>query len=213
MTPQQQKERMDYLWRKARRYTNKLRFQARLQKMAESNLKEMMIDDINEDANEEVQQVEQNQGKLKWYLIDKERTPCKVWDFIITLILMYNLFVTPFILVFWEQYQFYDAEKDVYYTETSSQQKLKTLEQTFDIIYILEIMLNFIKRTRAHKDLQSIGESYLKSYFIFDMVSTVPPLLNVQGSENFSLYFLKCFKIVHFFRISRPLQLLLSIIL
>ena len=44
---------MEYLWRKARRYTNKLRFQARLQKMAESNLKEMMIDDINEDANED----------------------------------------------------------------------------------------------------------------------------------------------------------------
>jgi hypothetical protein len=30
-----------------------LRFQARLQKMAESNLKEMMIDDVNEDANED----------------------------------------------------------------------------------------------------------------------------------------------------------------
>jgi hypothetical protein len=100
LSDQQKKERMDYLWRKARRYTNKLRFQARLQKMAESNLKEMMIDDINEDANEEVQQAESNQGKLKWYLIDKERTPCKVWDFVITLIIMYNLFVPPFILVF-----------------------------------------------------------------------------------------------------------------
>ena len=44
---------MDQLWQKARRYNNKLRFQARLQKMAESNLKEMMIDDINEDANED----------------------------------------------------------------------------------------------------------------------------------------------------------------
>lgn len=35
MTDEQKKERVDYLWRKARRYTNKLRFQARLQKMAE----------------------------------------------------------------------------------------------------------------------------------------------------------------------------------
>jgi hypothetical protein len=46
-------ERVKMLWSKARRYNNKLRFQARLQKMAESNLKEMMIDDINEDADEE----------------------------------------------------------------------------------------------------------------------------------------------------------------
>lgn len=173
--------------------------------MAESNLKEMMIDDINEDANDEVQQVESSQGKLKWYLIDKERTPCKVWDFIITLIIMYNLFVTPFILVFWEEYQFYNEEKGVYETKTPSQQKLKTLEQTFDIIYIIEIILNFIKRTLAHKDLDSIAENYVRSYFIFDVIATVPPLLNVNDSENFSLYWLKCFKIVHFFRISRPL--------
>ena len=53
MTPEQKKERIQQLWSKARRYNNKLRFQARLQKMAESNLKEMMIDDINEDADEE----------------------------------------------------------------------------------------------------------------------------------------------------------------
>lgn len=206
---------MEYLWRKARRYTNKLRFQARLQKMAESNLKEMMIDDINEDANEEVQQVESNQGKLKWYLIDKERTPCKVWDFVITLIIMYNLFVTPFILVFSEQYQTYDEKTDTYFTnpDKPSQKKLKTLEQAFDIIYIIEIFLNFIKRTRAHKDLSSISDNYIKTYFVFDVVATVPPLLNVQGSENFSLYFLKCFRIVHFFRISKPLQLLLSVLL
>ena len=55
MTEAEKKERIQSLWSKARRYNNKLRFQARLQKMAESNLKEMMIDDINEDANEEVQ--------------------------------------------------------------------------------------------------------------------------------------------------------------
>jgi hypothetical protein len=53
MTQQEKEERKRQLWNKARRYTNKLRFQARLQKMAESNLKEMMIDDINEDADEE----------------------------------------------------------------------------------------------------------------------------------------------------------------
>lgn len=53
MTDEQREARVDYLWEKARRYNNKLRFQARLQKMAESNLKEMMIDDINDDDHEE----------------------------------------------------------------------------------------------------------------------------------------------------------------
>lgn len=176
----------------------------------------MMIDDINEDANEEVQQVESNQGKLKWYLIDKERTPCKVWDFVITLIIIYSLFVTPFILVFSDVYQYYDEEKDIYYTDEAnnpSQVRLKTLEQVFDIIYILEILLNFIKRTRAHKDLQAIADNYIKTYFIFDVVATLPCLLNANGSENYSLYFLKLFRLVHFFRISKPLQLILSVLL
>ena len=104
LSEQQKKERMDYLWRKARRYTNKLRFQARLQKMAESNLKEMMIDDINEDADEENQIID-SVPKLKWYLIDSERTFCKIWDFIITLLTMYTLFITPFLLVFPDEYQ------------------------------------------------------------------------------------------------------------
>ena len=73
--------------------------------MAESNLKEMMIDDINEEADEEIQSIE-NQPKLKWYLIDTERTFCKVWNFMITMITIYSLFVVPFILVFGGVYEY-----------------------------------------------------------------------------------------------------------
>ena len=72
--------------------------------MAESNLKEMMIDDVNEDANEDNNIVE-NQEKLKWYLIDTERTFCKIWDFLITILTIYNLFVVPIVLVFPDVYQ------------------------------------------------------------------------------------------------------------
>jgi len=71
--------------------------------MAESNLKEMMIDDINEDADEENQIID-SVPKLKWYLIDSERTFCKIWDFMITLLTMYTLFIAPFMLVFPEVY-------------------------------------------------------------------------------------------------------------
>ena len=72
--------------------------------MAESNLKEMMIDDINEDADEENQIID-SVPKLKWYLIDSERTFCKIWDFMITLLTMYTLFIAPFMLVFPGVYQ------------------------------------------------------------------------------------------------------------
>jgi len=67
--------------------------------MAESNLKEMMIDDINEDADEDNQIID-SQPKLKWYLIDTERTFCKVWNFLITMLTIYTLFASPYLVVF-----------------------------------------------------------------------------------------------------------------
>ena len=74
--------------------------------MAESNLKEMMIDDINNDDGNETTQINDNtQTKLRWYLIDTDRTFCKSWNFLITILTIYNMFVVPFILVFPEFYE------------------------------------------------------------------------------------------------------------
>jgi len=67
--------------------------------MADSNLKEMMIDDINEDAND-ANLVADSQDKIKWYLIDTEKSFCKVWNFMISILIIYELFVVPFVLVF-----------------------------------------------------------------------------------------------------------------
>lgn len=172
MTPEQKKERIQQLWSKARRYNNKLRFQARLQKMAESNLKEMMIDDINEDADEENQIID-SQPKLKWYLIDTERTFCKVWNFLITMMTIYTLFVSPYIMTF----------PDVYWNPATEEYNgtLQDIELAIDIIYFIEIILNFVKRTRAHKELSTIGYNYLTGFFIFDVVATLPELFMGEG--------------------------------
>jgi hypothetical protein len=67
--------------------------------MADSNLKEMMIDDINEDAND-ANFVTDSQDKIKWYLIDTEKSFCKVWNFMISILIIYELFVVPFVMVF-----------------------------------------------------------------------------------------------------------------
>ena len=70
MNEAEKKAHIAQLWNKARRFNNKLRFQARLQKMTESNLKEMMIDDIQEDDEEEGQQQEEGgqQAGQAWLL-------------------------------------------------------------------------------------------------------------------------------------------------
>jgi hypothetical protein len=90
-----------FLWSKVRRYTQKLKQQARLQKMSENNIKKMLADDINDDLHDETNHTELDpSNSLKWYMIDKEGNFCKVWNFIITLFIIYELLVVPYILVF-----------------------------------------------------------------------------------------------------------------
>ena len=177
--------------------------------MAESNLKEMMIDDINEDADEENQIID-SQPKLKWYLIDTERTFCKFWNFLITLLTIYNLFVVPVVLVFPDVYQKYDEQTGEYFSETSSQKTLWKIELAIDIIYLMEICLNFVKKTRAHKDIAAISMNYITGSFIFDLVSTI---FGILSNENFSVYWFKCFRIIHIYRLTQPLNIILGCIL
>ena len=51
--------------------------------------------------------------------------------------------------------------------------------------------------------------SYLKSYFIFDVLATVPLFWN----ENLKLWALKCMKFIHLDRLTLPLEVLLGIAL
>ena len=43
-----------------------------------------------------------------------------------------------------------------------------------DLVYTVEICMNFVKKTRVYEDIQSIGYNYLTGYFIFDIVATLP---------------------------------------
>jgi hypothetical protein len=74
----------------------------------------------------------------------------------------------------------------------------------------MEICLNFVKKTRAHKDVSSIGMNYLSGSFIFDLASTIFGLI---ANENFDVYWLKCFRIIHIYRLTQPLNIILGCIL
>jgi hypothetical protein len=157
----------------------------------------MMIDDINEDADEDNQIID-SQPKLKWYLIDTERTFCKVWNFLITLLTMYTLFVTPYILTFPDIYQVCDRE--TWECETTNQ-TLVDIELAIDIIYFIEILLNFVKKTRAHKELTTISYNYITGHFFFDAAATVPGMFL---GESQRYYRLKLFRLVHVGRVTLP---------
>jgi len=215
MNKEEKAAHIKQLWNKARRYNNKLRFQARLQKMTESNLKEMMIDDINEEAEEEASHTE-SQPKLKWYLIDRERTFCKVWNFMITMLVIYTLVVSPYVVVFPTVYEWCE------YTDGSIKESLgckasggkivwnetlRKIELAFDIIFFIEILMNFVKRSRAYYTLPLIAHNYLLGQFIFDVVATLPCLFM---GETIDYYILKFFRIIHVTRLTQPLQVILG---
>jgi len=104
MSEEERKERINYLWSKARAYNERLCFKVRLQKMAESSMKELMTDEFPEEMNEANLQIEDNHNNSPWYLIDSDKSFCKFWDFFITILILYELIVVPFVLVFPDLY-------------------------------------------------------------------------------------------------------------
>jgi hypothetical protein len=156
-----------------------------------------MIDDINDDDDDESQIIE-NPSKIKWYLIDTEKNPCIVWNFFITLLIIYNLVVFPYVVVFKEVYINTVNDDGVvsYVFDTATQKTLYKIELAIDIIQTIEIFLNFIK--------YSISSSYLQGYFVFDFIGTIPCLLFYN--EQWPYYWLKVFRFIHIFRLTIPLK-------
>jgi len=127
-----------------------------------------------------------------------------VWNFFITILTIYTLFVSPYIYVFKDVYQeeitlddgskaYADRDKN------PTQMNLYKIELVIDIIYTFEICLNFVKKTRAHKELSQIATNYIFSFFIFDVAATIPGLLT---NESLDYYLLKCFRLVHVDRLT-----------
>lgn len=211
MNEEEKRERLDELWNEVKLYSVEIMLQARFKKLEEQTMKDNTFE-FEEDHHEEIEKEEDEDYQPKWYLIEKNGKPCQFWDFMITCIIIYNLFVTPFILVFPDVYQTKNYEKDTYESTTDKQKQMQSIEIVFDIVYTLDILLNFVKRTRGHKTITQISTNYMYNFFIFDVISVIP-LFNSAGSENFSLYYLKVFKIARVDRIAIPHRLLLEIAL
>ena len=176
--------------------------------MAESNLKDALLDDVNEENDEDTTFIE-SQPKLKWYLIDTEKTFCKVWNFLITILTIYTLSVSPFILTFRSVYLICEGQ-DCLNGEDQYNETLRNIEQGIDIFMLIEIFLNFVKKKNIQKDLTTIGYNYITGYFIWDLIATLPGLMT---GEIMDFYFLKLFRIMHFTKLTQPLNLFLSCLL
>lgn len=108
---------------------------------------------------------------------------------------IYTLIVAPFILVFYEEYQVWEkldedgktlnaASEGLFFSYDDSYKKiyqndqLVQIEYIIDVIFCIEILFNFVKRSNAYSDIKKISANYLQGKFIFDVLATVPGLAN-----------------------------------
>jgi len=87
---------------------------------------------------------------------------------------------------------------------------MKTIELFIDVVYLIEIVLNFFKYSIAQHNLYLIATNYVQFYFVFDVLATIPGLWT---AESFDYYWLKTFKFIHLYRLIWPLELLMGILL
>lgn len=85
------------------------------------------------------------------------------------------------------------------------------IERVIDIIYTIEILFCFVKRTMAHKDIKAISMNYISFYFWFDAIGTVPNLFFLN--EGIRFYWLKVFRFIHISRLNTPPKLLMGVLL
>ena len=63
---------------------------------------------------------------------------------------------------------------------TETHQKFLWLFWVIDIGWCVQIVFNFIIASQRDRKFKAIAKSYLKGYFIFDIVATVPPMIYMQ---------------------------------
>jgi len=72
---------------------------------------------------------------------------------------------------------------------------------------LLDIILNFFKKTKANTHLRVIGKEYITGYFLADAIATMPGFF---AGEPLEFYFLKLFRLVHWYRLGLPLKKVLG---
>ena len=165
--------------------------------MTEANLKEYNIDQDNEVEHEEEQ--EQESKEVPWYLINKNKAFCRLWDQMIMYIVIYSLFVCPYIMSFGSSIM-------------PAESSLWNFFFICDVIMTVDVVFNFLKAdsNSAFKDLKSISENYLSGYFIFDFLACVPTVILPR---NFGIFWLHMFRIVHMGDLTDPINKVCYILL
>ena len=132
---------------------------------------------------------------LPWYILSPKKTFYKVQNIQIQMMTWITVVLTPLVIIF--QMMGEDL-----------QGKMLWLVWVNDISWSIEIFLSFFVASPNNRTFTSISKAYLKSYFIFDVLATVPPMVTLQ--QNRSVNLLKFLRFVHIGQMFTPFQKLID---
>jgi hypothetical protein len=108
-----------------------------------------------------------------------------VWDTGTNVILAVNLFYIPYTLAF-------DTDDILVGT--------RLMEFSFDVIFTINIVLNFFTAFQQDIEwkynLKDIAKSYIKSFFVMDLLATIPGLVTFEDPDY---YWVKAIRYIRFF--------------
>ncbi len=177
-------------WAKLRVYVRTIQLKQKFVDATRGKVEDKMLEGANEDeeAEEEDETYHSAQTKrtcTQMIIIHPQKSSFKTfWDTVLFMCLAVSLWMIPFTLAF-------DTE--------SILDETRMVEFAFDIAFALNILLNFF--TAYQQDIEwkmalgDIAKAYIKSYFVFDVLSTFPCLFTLEEQR---FYKLKLLRFVHF---------------
>lgn len=106
---------------------------------------------------------------LPWYIMNPNKTLYRVQNIQIQMMTWITVVLTPLNMVF-----------DMMDEEANMQEKMIWLVWVNDISWCIEILLSFIVATPNNRTFKAISKSYLKGFFIFDVLATIPSMITLQ---------------------------------
>lgn len=88
------------------------------------------------------------------------------------------------------------------------QSKMIWLVWVNDISWCIEILLSFIVASPNNRTFKSIAKRYLKTFFIFDVLATIPPMITLQKNSQVNL--LKFLRFAHIGEMFTPFRKLID---
>ena len=127
---------------------------------------------------------------LDWYIIHPKKVFYQVQNTQIQLMTWMTAILTPLLFVF-------DLMDELVIEEKQSNliDKLLWLVWVNDVSWCIEIVLSFFVANPKQRTFSAIACSYLKGYFIIDVLATIPSMITLQQYKSVNC--LKFLRLLH----------------